>query len=608
MKFWVARWAGVLALGLVLPALSWGELSSWRVGRPSLNLLMPGQVGAGGVEWHATGVWAFGASSWRGEGGDLLVEVSLGGVGRGQGGILAELAGRLGGSVAGVRSGSVSGYPAEWGTVGERRVLAVLAGGREWVVVASPKTASGRGLAERVIRSVVVERTESPRWVRRDVGGVSLNAVLPYELASDASVDVEAGERAFEVYFDGFSVKASRREPGSGSRFDLDGTMRLNIDSRRQEAGVTNFRSRVDRSRVGDLDVRVARVEFEKNGRKAKTWSLGAVDGGRLLMVNMMADPVRPEHEQWAERILGSLKESRFSYAGFGSRRVDEDLVLDLPGEVKLARSGSGVREYEVFNGWLAGSVRAVDVDESVPPNMGQLLDFLEVKYRGQEGIRDYKAERGNLVVDGVEGRILRTTHRRGNVTNHQQAVALFIPGKTVVVELLTASDQVDALGRILESLRVEVAAPTDWRRQVVGKLGVGLTFVPMGAPQVEGMAAELSESRTWTAEVEGLLNFVVEVDYREAPPALSRLLAQTAESIGEGFGGRMTVLEQMPRSFAAGEGLHARVKLEADGVSLPGDVLIVRRGPTVWTLVAVSVPSVPGSGRARMALVGSAR
>jgi len=570
------------------------QMGRWQLGNPSLILDLPGDPRGGGVAWHTGGLGL--PTSWSSENADLRVEVA-----EIYGGFTVEnLQAKIGGTASGTRPISISGYAGSQFTLAEKQCLLLPTPGRTWAIVASPKTSQGQALAGEVFGSIAVERSGEKRWVQRSLGRTKMNAELPFELAADTE-RASANRAVYELHFDDFVVNASVSSAEEGKRVDFEGTIKSTIEDEKRRS--TEFSSKRTKLKREQLDAELLEIEMTR-GRKYKLSIVFVNDSGRLLRLTLTSRAESANHGDYTRRILDSLRVSSVSFEGFEPRPVgDEGVWFDLPKPFEKLDASN----YNSFPGSFQINVRVTPVDPGTGSNPDQLLDFLDIKFKATKDARDYKSERSQTLVNGMEARILKAGYKGKGRSDQTMlyAMAIFLPDRIVVAEMISEEQQKAYLDRIVDTARIELKAPSGWTRQRAGESGLSIVAQKFEAVRVKGSGNE-GDRLDIDINAEGLLASISELSYTASPPAPAILARQLFGIVRDAAKATGSITSQQPIEIGNHSGIRASMELEVGQGKVTGDIIVLKRGNTYWALVVAANPSNGSAMIKRAVLINS--
>lgn len=585
-------------------AIAPAQMSRWQLGNPSLILDLPGSPNGGGVEWHERDAYGFLTTSWSSESNDARIEVSSRYTSDTAQALANLVATKLGGQVTNSKAIKVSGQDGLLFSIGNRSGLAISGGGRGWVVVGTPKTAQGSAVISTVFSSVLVERAGTPRWVRRSLGGTKMHAELPFDFAEDFTRPHAGTDRSYELFWNDMEITAFVQVASEGMKINYEGTVKGYIDGESKVAGTENFKSKRERLKIDKLTGDLVTLDLERNKKTYRIRSFFALDSGRLLRMSINTQPSRADHEESAERIVRTFKISGVNFEGFAPRQVGtEPLWVDLPRE--LESKGNGL--YSAFIGPFGTDVRVTPVNPSNGHNEDQLAEFITIKYQGREGIKEFKSDTSRRLVDGLEARVVRASYKgKTGQKTHEVAIAIFAAEAIYTIETIVGENEVEYVDRILDSVRFETRAPTGWSRQMVGESGFSVLWPGKAEGQLTGQPnADVEKTLMYEIKQDGFVGNVIEIKAKTAIPAVGVLLPTFAKSIAQGMGGTYQILDQRPIEVGTSSGMHGKLSFSLNGKTLPGDIIVLRKGVHIWTLVVVYDVS-SGKSVMRQALINS--
>ena len=581
-------------------------MGRWQLGNPSLVVNLPADPRAGGVAWHENDAYGIITTSWSAESDAARMEISSVYTSTPAPTLANQLATKLGGQVSNGRASKVSGQDAYRFNLGNRSGLAISGSGKCWILLGTPKNGQGQSLVEASLTSALVERTGNPRWVRRSLGGTRMHAELPFDFAQDNSRPVPGNRRAYELLWNDMEITAFVQTANEGMKIDYEGSVRDYIDGESKMPGTENYKSKRERVRLDRITGDIVTLDFERNKKGYRVRSFFALDSNRMLRMSISTQPSRSDHEEAAERIVRTFKVSGVSFEGFEPRRVgNEPLYIDLPKEVEA--KGNGL--YSVFVGAFGTDIRVTPINPRNGHNEDQLASMLTAKYQGRADIKDFKADTTRRLVDGLEARVVRASYKsKAGMKTHEVALAIFAAEAIYTVETIVGENEIEYLDRILDSVRFETPPPDGWSRQVVGEAGFSLFWPKRPEAKTDpGDGVEVDKTMVFENIQDGIVNTVVELKLKQRAPEPGVVLPTFARSLAGGMGATHQILDQRPVSIGSAAGIHAKLSFTMNGKTLPGDMIVLRKGLYIWTLVVVHDPA-SGKSVHRQALVNSIR
>lgn len=593
---------------LFVAALAPAQLSRWQLGNPSLILDLPGDPGGGGVLWHERDIYGVLVSSWSSESADARVEVATYYTSETPQALANKVAAKLGATATGGQAGKVSGQDAYGFSVGNRSGLAISGGGKGWVILATPKSGNAPTVIREIMTSVIVERAGSPRWVRRSLGGTKMHAELPFDLADDTSGRGNERRRSFELHWNDIAVSAFVESAGQDMRIDLEGSIKTYIDGESKLPGTQDFKSKRQKYKLDRLSGEVVTLDLKQGTKVYRKRAFFALDSGQMLRMTITTRPDRADHETSAERIWGSFKVSGVNFNGFESRQIgSEPLFIDL--QKAPESKGNGV--YSSFMGAYGVDIRVTPINPSTGHNEDQLAMMLSAKYQGRPDVKDFKVETTRRLIDGLEARMVRASYKgkvEGFGRTNEVGLAIFTADAIYVVEAIVGDNEIEYLERIFDSVRYEARPPAGWNRRQIGDAGFSLFWSGDAKADVRpGTTPDMLSTSTFAINQDAFLGTVVEMKFKSAPPQPGLLLPVFAKALAEGMKAEYKILEQRPIDIGDASGITAKLSFNIGGVNRPGDMIVLRKGDFIWTLVIAYDPA-KGTSIYRQALVTSLR
>ncbi|HZH98674.1 MAG TPA: hypothetical protein VEX38_06855 [Fimbriimonadaceae bacterium] len=574
------------------------QLSRWQLGNPSLILDLPGNPSAGGVAWAQTGLMAILPTSWSSESADLRAEVAYNYTSESPSAMAAGLGAELGFSVENLSQSQLSGYPAAFYSLKGRPAASILADGKGWTVLLTPKTSAGVQQAQEVLRSMVLERSGSPRWVRRSLGNTKLVAELPYEPAPRPGRSTEK-RAVFELHFADYAVEGSVEQAGEGMEINYEGTVKGFIEREKSRPETKNFtskRERIQRDRMkGDL----VTLEFDRGNKKARFIAAFVLDGNQLVRLDITEDRSTTEHEGFSSRIVQSLQMALVRLNGFVPQQVGaEGVWLDSPKPFESAGGTAELRRYGVFGGAFAVDVRVQALPEEVKQNYDQFVSIQQAALTPSGKVKELSSDVTKRLIDGIDARVLRLKYKeagRGDFTN-RVALVIFLPDRTFVADMIANEEQTAYLERIIETARVEMPTPAGWSRHALGEgsLSVLLPAAPKNEkfdkPYSGVDYAVLSEF-----DAPGLIGELQEHKYTGAVPLPSLILRNQINRLKEVLKTEVKLTDQRLYDVGGRSGVLGDIEIQTkSGNVAPGNVLILKGRDRAFIIVLINDASRP--------------
>jgi hypothetical protein len=598
------------------------SLSRWALGHPSVLIDLPGEPHAGPVAWTERPGYSILPNSWIAEGSGVRVEVArvygrqsvtdvLNGIGKK---LLIESAAQ--------GSREVSGRPFV-GLKSSNRMVAVaglepgIAEGATWAFVLSFNAAGGSALADQILNSVLIEREGRQNWTLRSLGRTSLCAELPFEMTPAARGPEKETETRYELNFEGMEVRVLQQEQGAGGRFDVEKTINDIVAENRGRPGVTDFVLDRHKNKIGDRQqAELMIMTFRRGSREYKIFESLVVAGTTAIIASVTIDPRLPQHTRVADRILDTMRFSGAVIYGWKPYPIGATgLYLDLPKAPEPPRLVNGSMTSGVFTGPMAVDVREVTSTAYNPEFAGrQMLEIL----KAWPGHKDVQGTIEKRLIDGLEARLLRTTHKNGSFINHRDMLLIYSFDRFWAIDAIAAENDKDYLERIINSAAVRLPVAAGLKRQQIGQLGVSLLVGPStletGKKETPNDSFIVMNEMAGTNLGAGAL-IVVEMTYKnDSPPlqpelgldAVGGLLKTLSEAVGEKLSSKLR--DSFPLNLDGTEGLHLVLDLSNGSKTVQGDFVMLREGKRWWTAFVMTDPSREESRLARAQVLNGIR
>jgi hypothetical protein len=593
MKF---RFLVCLTAVLSLVGSVQAQLSRWRLGGPALILDMPGDPHAGGVKWHKAEVYNFLPNSWSAESNDAIVEVSNEYSNIDPEKKANELAIALGDKVTNPVAVKISNCPGLSFNVGNRLGLVLKDEYKVWIVLGTAKTSSGASIVQRCLDSISVERGGSQRWVRRNLGQTKMNAPLPFELSRDQRRDNSEKRNSFELFFDGLEVTSFVETPAEGKRFEYAKTLNDYPNGEKSVPGTENFKVKRTRIKGNGYNGDQFDLEFKRGSKEYFITTLFIGDENRVARMSVVGNPGNAKHKDYANRIMSGLAVSDANFDGLEPRQAgNEGIWIDFPKNLERDNAGgTSFRQYGGYVGNYGVDLRVVEKTPGIADNPEQLMDFMEAKFKGQaKDVKDFETDRSRTSVNGLDAYTLKLKYKSKGSGTLRYGMAILGPDKNYVIEMIGYESQKDLFERILDTATVQIPQPAGWSIMPVGESGISML-----APKSISIKKEASDSGGYDSFVTGIVTegkvvaTVTELHYVGAVPAPGTVLNQLAKILFGAMKIEHRIKEQRPIDIGDAQGVRAYVTASQGGKDIPADMIIVRKGNYLWTLIVFSNPS----------------
>jgi hypothetical protein len=290
-------------------------------------------------------------------------------------------------------------------------------------------------------------------------------------------------------------------------------------------------------------------------------------------------------------------------------------LYLDLPKVPEPARIVNGTMTSGFYAGTFAVDVREVETTAYNPDFASkQMLTILQAwpKHENVQG----KIEK--RMIDGLEARLLRTTHKNGSFFNHRDMLLIYSFDRFWAIDAIAAASERDYIERVIDSAAVRLPLAAGLLRQQVGKLGASLVVGPklleVTRKDTPKDSLILSDEMVSTSLGAGAL-VVVEVTYKDESPQLESGVGLAAVGgllnlLSDGAGVKMTgkLRDSFPVIIDGTDGLHLVLDVTAGSKTVQGDFLMLREGKRWWTTFVLTDPGREDSRLARAQVLNTVR
>ena len=485
------------------------NLSRWALGRPSLLIDLPGKPNASGVAWAERPMYSYFPNAWSAEENGLRVEIARIYTTKTPSEVLAEVGQKIKIPLSVKSSGEISGRE----TVNYfdlSRMITVIGkdseffGGATWVVMATFQGENGLNVAYRVFDSILVEREGGRKWALRSFGNTSLIAELPFEMLPTKRARDTNRMRRYELNFDGMSVTVLNQTADENMFFKPDDVIKKLIEDNRAAPGTTDFTSSVGKTKLGDKTAELITMDFKQGYRNYRIYQLAHIEKHRSLLASIKIDPNRADHQKTAEKILRSLRFSNTSIYGWKSYAVGKNgLFVDLPKPPGAPFQQNAVTVYNIESPLSSVEIRELEVSYTG----GHNPDFSAKNYfEIQNALSKIKFELTGIesrLVDGLEARLIKATWKNGKITNQRQILMILGYETQWIVDVIAAPETVDYLDKVMQSVRVEIPAPGNSRRQFFGKTGVSF-LADQSEKQIPLKTEEKANDPDFVSEITG--------------------------------------------------------------------------------------------------------
>ena len=290
-------------------------------------------------------------------------------------------------------------------------------------------------------------------------------------------------------------------------------------------------------------------------------------------------------------------------------------LYLDLPKAPDPARMVNGTMTVGVYIGAMAVDVREVPSTAYDPEFASkQMLTILQAwpKHENVQGTIEKR------MIDGLEARLLRTTHKANGFFNHRDMLLIYSFDRFWAIDAIAAQNDSHYIERVINSAAVRLPLAAGLQRQQIGKFGASLVVGPkvleVSRKDTPNDSLILSDEMASTSLGAGAL-VVVEVTYKDESPDLEASLGMEAVGgllniISGGAGIKMTgkLRDSFPVNIDGAEGLHLVIDVFTADKTVQGDFLMLRAGKRWWTAFVVTDPKREDSRLARAQVLNTVR
>ena len=206
----------------------------------------------------------------------------------------------------------------------------------------------------------------------------------------------------------------------------------------------------------------------------------------------------------------------------------------------------NGTMTSGVYTGSMAVDVREV-MSTAYDPEFAskQMLTILQAwpKHENVQGTIEKR------MIDGLEARLLRTTHKNGSFLNHRYMLLIYSFDRFWAIDAIAAENESDYIERVIDSAAVRLPVAAGLQRQQIGKLGASLVVGPkvleVKRKETPNDSLILSDEMAGTSLGAGAL-VVVEVTYKDESPQLEPEVGMAAvggllNQLSDGAGVKMT-------------------------------------------------------------------
>ncbi len=458
-----------------------------------------------------------------------------------------------------------------------------------WIIVMTPKTDAGKTQAGTVADSIMFEHGAMPQWTKRNLGASHLTAELPFELDPLAKTD------DLELRFSDYVVHLSATS-GTETKAAADF-----VEAEQKRAGTTDYTSKDDPIESDRFKGRLQMAAYTRDGKKYTSVSAFVPDGDKVLRLTMIGLTGRRDHEGFTQRILSSLKVSTVDFRAFLPRVIGtEGLILDLPKELEDSVVIGTVRAYNLVTDDFRLDVRSQSFPDGAIPVVDSYIALEESVLTPRTKVTDLKSETTRRLIGAIDARILKLSYLEPDqkARTYREALILFIPGRTVVVETKAAEGKQDYLDRVTDTVQIQLPAPENWVRWTVGDAGLSVMTMKRPTTAKVDDSTETGAVALFNTTLEFPKTAVEVWEYKflalapEPPVFAHRRLSEIEKAIGA----NATVTDERPFEVGDRTGVLLSVVYESDAGKVNGYVVALRRQERMWLINIAYGSGFPGS------------
>lgn len=585
-------------------------LSRWALGRPALEIDLPGNPSTGSLSWSERPLYSFFPNSWIAEENGLKVEVSRLYTNNTPEEILEEIGQKINVPLSVIRREEVSGRDSVSHI--DSRIMVKVIGkdgefftGASWAIKVTFDGNTQLDTAYRIIDSILVEREGTRKWTLRSLGKTSLIAELPYELLRNEKDTDEGLTNRYETNFDGLSVSILDQTAEEGKYFDADKTIKGIIEDNKNSAGITDFKSSYQKTKLGDKSADMITIDFKQGHRSYRIYKFAHIQRNRSVLASIKIDPNRKDNLEAAEKILRSIRLSDVNIYGWISYEVGKKgLYVDLPTPPPPPKQQNAVAVYSIESPLSHIEIRELEV--GFPG--GHSPDFAAKNYFDiQNALSKTKFDLQGIekrIVDGLEARLIKATWKNGDITNERQILMILGYEQQWIIDVLAAPQTRDYMERVMQGVRVDIPSNEQFVRQSFGKMGVSFLVDDYGEKLKVNTTAK-DKDHDFVSESIGfgpMGNVMVvfhEAITKQPVPASDKLGVLMVESFVEGYSesNGVTVKAVLRDTFDVDiDGIKGRhlifdFKMDANSnaPSIQGDLILLSQDTKTWTLLVIT-------------------
>ncbi|HEV7683770.1 MAG TPA: hypothetical protein VGO68_16700 [Pyrinomonadaceae bacterium] len=290
-------------------------------------------------------------------------------------------------------------------------------------------------------------------------------------------------------------------------------------------------------------------------------------------------------------------------------------LYLDLPKAPEPAHLVNGTMTSSVYTGAMAVDVREV-MSTAYDPEFAskQMLTILQA-WPKHENVQGQIVKR---MIDGLEARLLLTTHKNGSFLNHRDMLLIYSYDRFWAIDAIAAENERGDIERVINSAAVRLPLAAGWQRQQIGKLGASLVVGPkvleVKRKETPNDPLILSDEMVSTSLGAGAL-VVVEVTYKDESPELEPEVGMAAVGgllnlLSDGAGVKLIgkLRDSFPINIDGTEGWHLVLDVTAADKTVQGDFVLLRAGKRWWTVFVMADLKREDSRQARAQVLNTIR
>ncbi len=290
-------------------------------------------------------------------------------------------------------------------------------------------------------------------------------------------------------------------------------------------------------------------------------------------------------------------------------------LNLDLPMAPEPPKLVNGTMTTGIYNGAMAVDVREVMTTAYDPEFASKQMLTIVQAWPKHENVQGTIEKR---MIDGLEARLLRTTHKNGSFRNYRYMLLIYSYDRFWAIDAIAAESERDYIERVIDSAAVRLPFAAGLQRQKIGKLGaslvVGPTALQVNRKETPNDSLIVSEESAGTSLGAGAV-VIAEMTYKDESPLLEPRVGLAAVGgllnlLSDGAGVKMTgkLRDSFPVIIDGIDGLHLVLEVTAGPKTVQGDFLMLRQGKRWWTAFVVTDPKREDSRLVRAQVLNTVR